>query len=326
MPETKEKFIIKILLTIFFRFYKDEDEESDVEEESEKDSDEEIENGLGLSESEDEEDFQPDESGDPTEDNPLLTDLDYRKRKEKRLSKVALWFNKDAFKNLETEADEDYDLDVFSEEIKKKGAKILGETEEPEKEVKIKKENKNNSKKSEITPESDSDSDSDSDSSSDGSDYNVERQRAKNSLKGKGGKENGFEVVPKENTKTKKRKLNEEGLALGTLMVSSKKKKRDLIDGAWNRYAFNDENLPDWFEKDEKKHNTQELPVPAEMVSEYKNKLKEINARPIKKVIEAKARKKKRMLRRLEKAKKKMEVLMDNPDVSNMEKIREIRK
>ena len=117
-----------------------------------------------------------------------------------------------------------------------------------------------------------------------------------------------------------KRKLDPEGLALGALMIQSKKKREELVDSAYNRWTSNDENLPDWFVSDEVKYCMKQIPISKEMVDQYRSKLKDINTRPIKKIAEAKGRKKKRAVRTLERIRKKAEVITDAPDVSSQEK------
>ena len=128
---------------------------------------------------------------------------------------------------------------------------------------------------------------------------------------------NDFEVVPQE-----KIVVDEEGYssldsdemaetrALAKVMLR-KKARRDILDSTYNRYAnFDDENvLPAWFLEDEKKHYKPILPVTKEMVAEEKALLKEYDARPSKKVQEAKARKKRRLAKAMNKVKQKAQVI-----------------
>lgn len=126
--------------------------------------------------------------------------------------------------------------------------------------------------------------------------------------------------------KQKRIKLTEEELAIGQMLVSSKKTKRDLIDGAWNRFMFDDDDLPDWFVEDEKKFMKKAMPVGEELVENYRKNLQEFNTRSLKKVMEAKARKKRRTKKSLDKVKKKAETILENTDHSGQEKIKMLKK
>lgn len=118
-----------------------------------------------------------------------------------------------------------------------------------------------------------------------------------------------------------------ETMALGSILVNSKKDRMDLIDASYNRWTFNgDEALPDWFTEDENKHNKPELPITKEMMDQWRAKLREINARPIRKVAEAKARKSRRLKLRLDKLRKTAMSLSDTPDMSETAKARLMRK
>eukprot|EP01097_Dermamoeba_algensis_P010503 TRINITY_DN7828_c0_g1_i1.p1 TRINITY_DN7828_c0_g1~~TRINITY_DN7828_c0_g1_i1.p1 ORF type:complete len:607 (-),score=216.39 TRINITY_DN7828_c0_g1_i1:231-2051(-) len=115
-------------------------------------------------------------------------------------------------------------------------------------------------------------------------------------------------------------------LAMGTMMLS-KKRKRELIDDSYNRYAWNDpDDLPSWFRDDENKHNKPSLPLTKELVDRVRQKFMEINARPIKKIAEAKARKKLKAIARIEKVKSKAEVISNNEEMSEKEKNRALEK
>lgn len=121
-------------------------------------------------------------------------------------------------------------------------------------------------------------------------------------------------------------KLDPESLALAEEMIVSSKAKRDLIDDAWNRYTRGDEeDAPSWFRKEEDRFFRKSLSLDPEALRRYRDQQKELNVRPIKKVAEAKARKKKRALQRLERIKKKAETISDTPDMTEKEKTAHLR-
>ena len=136
-------------------------------------------------------------------------------------------------------------------------------------------------------------------------------------------------MVPqqKDELPSKVRKLDPAGLAIGAVIVRSKKKRLELIESGYNRWTHNEDDylLPDWFRDDENKHCRKQLPITKEMVEEYRKKLKEINARPIKKIAEAKARKKHRAMKKLESVRKRAQVISDTADVTDQEKAHQIR-
>lgn len=111
--------------------------------------------------------------------------------------------------------------------------------------------------------------------------------------------------------------------ALAKVMLR-KKARTELLDGSYNRYSnFDDQNiLPTWFKEDETKHYKVHLPVTKEMVAEEKRILKEYNDRPSKKVAEAKARKKKRLGKAMQKVKNKATVIASQDDIKEGSKMK----
>ncbi|GMH23567.1 hypothetical protein Nepgr_025410 [Nepenthes gracilis] len=101
-----------------------------------------------------------------------------------------------------------------------------------------------------------------------------------------------------------------------------KKQREQMIDDGYNKYMFDDEGLPKWFIDEEKRHRQPIKPVTKEEIAAMKAQFKEINARPVKKVAEAKARKKRDALRKLEKIRKKANTISDQTDIPDRSKRR----
>ncbi|CAE7219039.1 Ftsj3 [Symbiodinium sp. CCMP2592] len=118
-----------------------------------------------------------------------------------------------------------------------------------------------------------------------------------------------------------------ETMALGSLLVESKKSRMELLDAAYNRWTFDpNEALPVWFTEEEEKYNKPELPISKEAMAQFRAKLREINARPIRKVAEARARKKRRLSKKLEKLRSTAMALFETTDMSETAKARQMRK
>uniref|UniRef100_A0ACD5T784 Uncharacterized protein n=2 Tax=Avena sativa TaxID=4498 RepID=A0ACD5T784_AVESA len=105
-----------------------------------------------------------------------------------------------------------------------------------------------------------------------------------------------------------------------------KKQREQILDDAYNRYMFDDEGLPKWFVEDEKRHTQAMKPITKEEVAAMKAQFREIDARPSKKVAEAKARKKRVAAKKLEKARQKADVVADQSDINEQSKAKMIDK
>ena len=297
---------------------------------------EQIEQGKESDDSDDSDDgeelgleWEENESGDDDENevnkqdeasaNPLITSLSNDDIGDRKARKAEMWFQK--IGDLEEDSDlEEAEMQRAVDIVEKKGGSI-------------KKKKVEENKIADISYHSDSDGEeevgnihhqtmeTDSDDNTDSDEDEVEHKSASGKVYNK----DGFEIVPKQ--KIKKRKaLSCEELALGEQLIRSKKAKRDIMDNGWNRFMFNDENLPDWFAKEEELHMKKKPDVDPEVVEKYREMGKEMNVKTIKKVVEAKARRKRRVAKKLDMARKKSAHILENTDIGTREKASEINK
>ncbi|CCJ28496.1 unnamed protein product [Pneumocystis jirovecii] len=121
------------------------------------------------------------------------------------------------------------------------------------------------------------------------------------------------QVVSVQENKNKRKSeidiITAEAMELAQNIASGKKSKRDIIDDAYNKWSFQDnDNLPEWFLDDEKKHNKRNNPVSKEAV------------------LEAKIRKKMKAVKRIKKIQAKTSSIIKTSDMSEKEKSESIRK
>jgi AdoMet-dependent rRNA methyltransferase SPB1 len=115
--------------------------------------------------------------------------------------------------------------------------------------------------------------------------------------------------------------ITAEAMTLAQQLASGQKTKAELLDDNFNKYSLRDvDGLPDWFLDDEDKHSRPIRPITAAAAAAIKEKQRALNARPIKKVQEAKARKKFKAAQKMEKLKKKSALLLEDEGVSEKEK------
>lgn len=110
-------------------------------------------------------------------------------------------------------------------------------------------------------------------------------------------------------------------MTLAHQLATGQKTNYEVMDEGFNKRAFRDrDGLPDWFIDDETKHDRPQKPITKAAAMAIKEKLRAYNARPIKKVREAKARKKFKAAQRLEKLRKKSDSLANEEGMTEKEK------
>ncbi|OHS95504.1 AdoMet-dependent rRNA methyltransferase spb1 [Tritrichomonas foetus] len=208
--------------------------------------------------------------------------------KEKEMDKVQKqWFNQPIF-----DEDSDDDEDEDAETAKKAMKQELEEKKAKEQE--LRKQIDQQKGQAEKSDDSDNNEYSESSDSEEGEDY-------------KGQSIKDFDVLAYKAAKE---------------ILTSKHKKTEMINDSFNRYLHDDGPLPSWFEKDEDQHNRPMMPVTKQDVAEWRAKMRAINEVETKRVIEARARKKKKVLAKLKASEEKAAEIAEKEGLDERSKLR----
>lgn len=121
--------------------------------------------------------------------------------------------------------------------------------------------------------------------------------------------------------------ITAEAMTLAQSLAKGETTTENVVDDGFNKYAFRDvDGLPEWFLDDEEKHSKPQRPTTAAAAAAIREKLRALNARPIKKVQEARGRKKMKAAQKLEKLRKKSALLVDEDGMTEKDKATSIAK
>lgn len=146
---------------------------------------------------------------------------------------------------------------------------------------------------------------------------------------GAGGNQHQEEMTEKELRLAKEQIMTPSGMTLASKLALNKKSaKRDIADDSYNRYVYRDEgkSLPAWFVEDEGRNNKPQKPVTKEGIAILKEKMKQLDAQPIKKVAEARGRMQRRSAKKIESLKAKASVIAESEDIGERQKSEQISK
>ncbi|KAJ4305679.1 AdoMet-dependent rRNA methyltransferase spb1 [Kalmusia sp. IMI 367209] len=248
------------------------------------------------------------DSSDDDEEGPqkLITDLDKDGNTKGGLTKrAARFFDQDIFKGID-------ELEALEEDGEDSGIDVDGESEEKEPVAAPEKPAPTKIAKAPLTSPREDEEDSSEDE-----DRIEEVKRDETQWE--------QDNTPMRNGRPDIDIITAEAMTMAHQLATGKKTKADLLDDSFNRYSLRDvDGLPDWFLDDENKHSKLQRPTTAAAAAAIKEKMRALNARPIKKVREAKARKKFKAAQRLEKLKKKSALLADEEGLTEKEKAQSI--
>lgn len=274
--------------------------------------------------------FEEESSGDEddAEDGtkPLITDLDDTPSEANGLSKRAAgFFKQDIFNAIPGILDSDDDQEM-EDEVKE----TVVEAKTKTKETKETKETKK-TKKDKAAPKP-----ADAEESDDGgfevvkNTRNVDDDWEEHEKRTKDGRPSKFLSSNPSRTPLTTADIDiitAEAMTLAHQLASGEATSYDMVDDGFNKRAFKDrDGLPDWFLDDEGKHDRPHKPITKAAADAIKEKLRAYNARPIKKVAEARARKKFKQSQKLEKLKKKADIVAGDEGLSEKDKASSIAK